>query len=396
MACPAPIGPVPKEDCATIAADFGAFSVQGALPLAGTGKGADPKLEAIHAVADLAATIKDRRVKLCQQYVKCQVPLAEHDAQDRVLTSAMTSLAELWNKRRFGGRDEIFRFREAVRGIDQRVNGGIQVAPPPPSPPRAFKAADALARVENPEIAYRADAGVVTLTRTSNAAAAAEADALLSKPDVLPLASGRRYRIKISGSYKPATAPPIAPGDEIVARLKYRADGPATIAVALRSLEDPDAEPAESFRGTSKDIASRDVKLTADPAQTGFTVDVAVAEAPVEFEAIELLKNGKTLIAAHAGEPTLRTACATKPAKAGSAATLDCKPGQRVRIGEPAGYLVLGVRDAGGKRASTATLSLDGGRSIDAAVGADARVWVGLVGVGAATVEQVEVTELLP
>jgi hypothetical protein len=305
----------------------------------------------------------------------------------------MTSLADLWNKRRFAGRDEIVRFRAAVLAIDVRVNGGAGAALPPPQPPRTYKAADALARVENPDIAFRADAGVVTVSRSSNPI---EADALLSKPDGLPLASGHRYRIKLSGSYKPAAAPLITPG-EVTARIKYHAEGAATLSVALRSLEDPEGEPAESFRTAAKDKGSRDVRLLADPAQTGFSVDVAVADAPVEIEAIELSRDGKVVIAAHAGEPALRTGCAVKPAKSkADPPTLECKPGQRVRVGEPSGYLVVGVRDAGGKRAATATLSLEGGRSIDAAVGDDARVWVGLVGLGSATLEQVEVTELGP
>jgi hypothetical protein len=65
-----------------------------------------------------------------------------------------------------------------------------------------------------------------------------------------------------------------------------------------------------------------------------------------------------------------------------------------VTLCQPTGFLILGVRDASGKRAATRTLSLEGGRSVDAAVGADARVFVALVGSGAATVEQVEVTDL--
>jgi hypothetical protein len=391
LSCPAPIGVVPKEDCAAIAADFGAFSVQGALPLAGTGKDADAKLQAIRAAADLAQSIKDRRVKLCERYVKCQVPLPERDAQDQALTAAMASLADLWNKRRFSRRDEIVRFLDAVRAVDHRVNGG-QAAPLPPHPPHAFKAEDTLTRVENPDIAFRASSGAVTVSRSTNPV---EADALLSKPNALPLAAGHRYRIKVSGSYTPAAPALISPGDDITTRLKYHAEGGATIATALRSLEDPDAEAADSFRAAAGDKATHDVKLSADPAQTGFSVDVAVADAPVEFESIELLRAGKVILAARAGDPTVRTGCATKPAKAhGDAPSLACKPGQRIRVGEPAAYLVLGVRDAGGKRASTATLSLDGGRSVDAVVGEDARFWVALVGFGSATLEQVEVTDL--
>ena len=76
MPCPPPMGPIPKEDCAEIADDFGALQVGGALQLAGTRKGVEPRLEAIRAVATLADTIKDRRVKLCESYVKCRVPVA--------------------------------------------------------------------------------------------------------------------------------------------------------------------------------------------------------------------------------------------------------------------------------------------------------------------------------
>src|SRR6185437_32865 len=59
MHCPAPIGMVPKEDCDAIADDFGAFTVQGALPHAGSGKSAEPRVDAIREVQELANKIKD-------------------------------------------------------------------------------------------------------------------------------------------------------------------------------------------------------------------------------------------------------------------------------------------------------------------------------------------------
>src|SRR6185312_15090990 len=66
MACPAPIGTIPREDCAAIAADFGQLDVQGAIPLASAGKHGEPRVEAIRAVGVLAQSIKDQRVKLCE------------------------------------------------------------------------------------------------------------------------------------------------------------------------------------------------------------------------------------------------------------------------------------------------------------------------------------------
>jgi len=85
MTCPAPIGTVPKEDCADIADDFGSFTVQGALSLATAGKESQPRLEAIRATAALAQSIKEQRVKLCEAYVRCKVPVADRDAQDQLL-----------------------------------------------------------------------------------------------------------------------------------------------------------------------------------------------------------------------------------------------------------------------------------------------------------------------
>jgi hypothetical protein len=396
MSCPAPIGVVPKEDCAAIAADFGALSVQGSLPLAGSGKYAEQRLEAIRAVGELAQSIKEKRVKLCERYVGCKVPAAEHEAQDQVLTGAMRSLIELWNKRRFSGLDSVVRFREAVRLLDRRVNGGAESLPPPPPPPRVLKAVDALARIEDPGVSFRASGGVVTVSSTAEG----KRDALLSKPDVLALPAGHRYHLEVSGSYKPASPPLVQPGDDLLARLKYRADGDASLSVALRSLEDPEAaESTESWRAASGVAGAREIKLTADPQQTGFYLGVMIKGAAVEISEIELLRGGKVLVAGRPGEPGTRTDCAALPPKPPSTAKLmHCQPGEgdRVTVAQPEGYLILGLRDATGQRASTRALSLEGGRSIDAAVGNDARLVVTLVGPGTATIERVEVTDLGP
>ena len=91
-----------------------------------------------------------------------------------------------------------------------------------------------------------------------------------------------------------------------------------------------------------------------------------------------------------------------RPAKPGSAPnpeptrSLRCLPGEgdRVTLGQPEGYLVLGLRDATGSRASTRALSLEGGRSVDARVGERAELVVTLVGAGSATIERVEITDL--
>lgn len=392
MSCPAPIGPVPKEDCATIASDFGALTVQGALPLAGSGKYADQRLEAIRAVGALAQSIKDQRVKLCERYVKCTVPATEHDAQDQLLSGSMKALIDLWNKRRFSSLDEVVRFRDAVRALDHRVNGAAEGTPQlPAAAPRSFKAEEVLARVEDPGVAFRSGAGSVTVT----ASADGKREALLSNQDAFSLPAGRRYRIKISGTYHPASPPVVSPGDELQARLKYRAEGEATVQIALRSIEDPDAaEGAETFRTAANEKGAKELKLTADPQQTGFYLGLSVKGAPVEISDLELLRGGKVLVTGRPGEPGVKTDCtASAKPKPGP---LKCAPGDgdRITLGQPEGYLILGLRDATGMRASLRALSLEGSRSLDATVGDNARLVVTLVGAGSATFERIEVSDL--
>jgi hypothetical protein len=399
MSCPAPIGAVPREDCGEIADDFGALTVSGSLQVAGQGNGAGPRLDAIKAVSALAESIKDQRVKLCEAYVKCKVAATEHDAQDQMLAGAMRALIDLWNKRRFAGMDEVIRFREAVRAIDRRVNGGADGGgAAPPKPPRAFKAEEALTRIEDPGVAFRTAPGVVTVTATAEG----KREALRSNGDVVSLVGGHRYRVKLVGKYTPATAPLIQPGDELVARLKYRATQPADLQIALRSLEDPEAsEASDGWHVAAGDKGARESKLVADPQQTGFYLGVSVRGAPVELDDLELLRGGKVLTAARGeggDEPGVKTDCAPeskKPIAGTQSLRCNAGDGDRITIGKPDGYLMIGLRDSGGERASVRTLSLQGGRSVDAAMKEDGGLlMITLVGPGSATIEQLEVTDL--
>jgi hypothetical protein len=382
-------GPASPASPASAAGARGREGATIACP-AGAGQGAEQRLAAIRAVGALAQSIKDQRVELCQRYVRCKVPVAERDAQDRALAEAMRSLIDLWNKRRISGPDEVTRFREAVRAIDRRVNGGAASGPPASLPPRTLKADEALARVVDAGVAFRTQPGSVSVSAT----AGGKREALLGKREALALAAGHRYRIKVSGAYQPSSPPLVQPGDELVARLAYQAEGAGSVQVTLRSLEDPDGtEASESWAVAAGEKGTRAVKLTADPQQTGFYLGVTVKGAPVELEGIELLRGGKVLVAARAGDPSTKTECAPGKAPGGS---LRCLPGDgdRVTVGEPDGYLVLGLRDAAGPRASTRALSLEGDRSVDARVGDAAELVITLVGAGSATLERVEITDL--
>ena len=204
--------------------------------------------------------------------------------------------------------------------------------------------------------------GSVTVSATGDG----KRDALRSKGDVVTLVGGHRYRVKLVGRYKPATAPLIQPGDELVARLKYRATQAADVQLALRSLEDPEAaEASDGWHLAAGDKGAHESKLVADPQQTGFYLGVSVRGAAVELDNLELLRGGKVLTAARAeggDEPGIKTDCAVESRKAiAGTKSLRCQAGDgdRITIGKPDGYLMIGLRDSAGERATVRTLSLE-------------------------------------
>jgi hypothetical protein len=395
LECPAPIGSVPREDCSAVADDFGALSVAESLKLAGSGRDADARIEAIRAAAALANVLKEQRVSLCELYDKCKVTTADHAARDQVLSGSMRALIDLWNKRRFSGADAVVRFRESVRALDQKVNGGAATAP---GPAKSLAAAQAFAQVEGAGLSFKIDGSAIVVT----ALGAGSRVALRTRPEALPLASGHHYRLEVTGAYAPAAPAIIAPGDELTVRLKFRADKEGDLYAALRSLEDPDAgESTTTWHVNAGEKGAREATLTADPASSGFYLGVGMKGAGgVDLDDVELLRGGKTIAAGRAEidvEPGVKSDCLVIGAGAiGGQKSWRCKAGagDRVLIGQPESHLFLTLRGPLGDRAVLRTLSLDGGRSVDATVSEDAELVVGLVGPGSATIRAIETTEL--
>jgi hypothetical protein len=395
--CPAPIGKVPREDCSEVADDFGALSLSGALQLAGTARGSELRVEAIRAAAALSNSLKEQRIALCESYNKCGVRPADHAAKDQLLAGAMRSLIELWNKRQFSRPEEVARFREGVRAIDQRVNGGGAVSV---SAPRSLRAEEALASVEGAGLSFKRAGGAVTVTSQG----AGDRPALRSRPEALALSAGHHYRVRVKGSYAPAQPALIQPGDALTARLKFRAREAGELYVALRSLEDPEStESTTSWSLPANEGGAREVNLTADPQASGFYLGVGVRGAgAIELDDIELARQGKVLAAARAeatAEPAVKTDCpaiADKPLAGSKSLRCQGGNGDRVTIGMPAAFLSLSLRVPSGDRAALRTLSLDGGRSLDATVSEDAELVISLSGAGTATITAVEISELSP
>ena len=395
LACPEPIGSVPREDCSAVADEFGALSVAESLKLAGTGRDADARLEAIRSAAALANTLKEQRVSLCELYDKCKVTPADHAAKDQLLSGSMRALIDLWNKRRFSGTDAVVRFRESVRSLEQKVNGDSTAAP---GPPKSLTAALALAQVEGAGLSFKADGTALVVTAQGPGSRVA----LRTKPEALPLASGHHYRIKVVGAYAPAATALIAPGDEITVRLKFRSDKEGDLYAALRSLEDPDAaDSTTTWHVNAGEKGAHEATLTADPTSSGFYVGVGLKGAGgVDLDDVEIVRGGKVIAAGRAeidAEPGVKSDCLVIGAGAlAGQKSWRCKagPGDRVLLGQPESHLFLTLRGPLGDRAVLRTLSLEGGRSVDATVSEDAELVIGLVGPGTATIRAVETTEL--
>ena len=170
----------------------------------------------------------------------------------------------------------------------------------------------------------------------------------------------------------------------------------------MRSLEDPEAsEAAESWHVNAGDKGAKEIKLTADPQQTGFYLGVLVRGGAVDLDDLELLRGGKPIAAARgegSDEPGVESACTvSKDKPIAGKGSIRCAPGNgdRITLGKPAGHLMITLRDSAGERATVRTLSLEGGRSIDAALREDGgEIIITLVGAGSATIEQLEVTDL--
>jgi hypothetical protein len=400
------VGTIPRESCADIADDFGALDVSGALKLVGTSKSAETRIDAIRAAGTLATNLKERRVALCEQYNACKATPAEHTAEDARLAGLMKSLIDAWDARKFSDPESVQRFRSKVTTLSDTLEGrGGAPAPsaagkPGNAPPKGLRVpADDLAKIEGPGLAFRASSGSVTITSTTEG----NHDALRGAAEKLRLLGGSRYLVHVSGSFKPSAPPLIAPGDELIVRFKYRAAQAGEIYVALRSLEDPDAlESTATFRVAAGASGSEQAPLVASPASSGFFVGIGSRDAgAIELDDVEIVKQNAVVAAARAespGEPHLKTSCtiaASRPLGGKSSFRCEPSPGDRLTLANPAGHLYLAIRGkSSGERALLRTLSLEGGRSLDAALTDDAELILGLSGPGSATIQSIEVEKL--
>ena len=397
--CPDPIGTIPREVCAEIADDFGSFDVSSSLKIAGASRGAEARIEAIRAAADLAAKLKERRVALCESYNACKTKPADHAAEDQRLAGLMKELIDLWDARKFANAEDVVRFREGVTKIAGKFDGtittptkdgGVRAAPGKPATKTVR--GEALARIEGAGLTFAATGGNVTITST----AAGVHDALRAGTEDLR-AGGGRMRVRILGSYTPSAPPLIAAGDEITVRFKYRAAQAGELQVALRSVEDPDAVESTIVIPIAAGAGAQTATLTATPGSSGFYVGIGARNAgAVELDDVELVRQNAVIAAARAeaaSEPQLASTCTTSKTKplAGKASfRCESGDGDKLVLGRPAGHLFLALRTASGERARIRTLSLEGGRSLDVSGKEDLELFIGLEGPGSATIQSIE------
>jgi hypothetical protein len=185
-------------------------------------------------------------------------------------------------------------------------------------------------------------------------------------------------------------------------RFKYRAEQAGDVYVALRSLEDPDASETTSTIAIAKaGTGEQQATLTAAPGSSGFYVGVGSRSIAVEFDDVEVVRGGSVIASALAEAPKeamVESSCSvsnTKPIT--GKGTFVCRSGtiDGLTIGRPRSHLFIAVRNGtGDDRSILRTMSLEGGRSLDAKVGDDSSLVIGLVGPGSATIQAVEVKKL--
>jgi hypothetical protein len=412
LTCPAPIGPIERESCADIAKEYDVLSVERALKSAGSGPDADRRTAAIQAAGMLAALLKEKRVALCEEHNACRVAPRDHEARDKAISDAMSALVKLWDGRKFTDPTSVERFHEDVLALHKAVDpnaatkgssGGGDATGGSGGAEAAASAvvieASKLARIEGAGVTFQDAAGGVTVTVKDDASH----DALRVPAELAKLASGKRYLFKLTGTYAPAAAPLLAPGDEVKVRLKYRAPEASELYVALRSIEDPESTEAMSeWKIASGEKGTREATLTAPPGSTGVYLGVGLKGAgSIELDDVELVRGGKVIGAAQAesdAEPAVKTSCSpitTRPIAGKRSLRCAGGSGDRLTIGRPASHVFMAVgRAQAGERAALRTLSLEGGRSLDAAVNENAEIVLGLAGPGTATFRAVEITPL--
>lgn len=401
--CPSPIGTISRESCPDIADDFGALDVSGARKLVGTAKSAEVRIDAINAAGALAASLKERRVALCEQYNACKITPLDHAIEDKRLAELMQALIEAWDARNLLAPDGAIKLREKVSAISDKLERGSGAEGGADSAGGKSKAAriaaDALSKIEGAGLSFSTASGAVTITSTGEG----EHDALRGGVDKLRLVGGGRYLVHVEGTYAPAQAPLIKPGDDLTVRLKYRGAKAGDVFLALRSFEDPEAsESTSTFKANAGATMSEQATLTAAPGGSGFFLGIGGhGVGALELDEIEISTRGSVVASANAeapSEPNVKTSCtiATTRALAGKA-SFRCEAesdADRLTIGMPKGHLYLAIRTSGTDKAVVRTQSLEGGRSVDASVKEDAELIIGLSGPGSASIRSVAVEKL--
>jgi hypothetical protein len=400
--CPSPIGRIRPESCADVAADFGALSVSGALKHAEASPDAERRVAAIRAADTLAQSLKTERVRLCEQYNACKIPSKELAERDRLLADLMSSLIKLWDGRKLTDAASVDRFHQEVlalhRHIDPNVGKAPGPAPAPPSAPSVRVEGNTLAKIEGAGVTVKLEPAGAIVTVSDDASH----DVLRSSAEQARLEAGKRYLIKVTGSYAPASAPLLAPGDEVTVRLKYRATDASELYAALRSIEDPDSSEAiATWKIAAGEKGAKEASLTAAAGASGPYLGIGVGGGgAIEIDDVELVRGGKVIAAARAeaaAEPHVKSSCSEVTAKAiAGKKSLRCAggAGDKITIGRPASHFFVAVRGPSAERAVLRTLSLEGGRSLDASLTEKAEIVLGLAGPGTATVRSIEITAL--
>jgi hypothetical protein len=172
--------------------------------------------------------------------------------------------------------------------------------------------------------------------------------------------------------------------------------------VALRSLEDPDAtESTSTFAIAKAGAGEQQATLTAVLGSSGFYVGIGSKNTAIELDDVEIVRGGSVILSALAEstkDAQIETSCTIgkdKPITGKGSFVCPSSTKDAITIGRPRSHMFIAVRNGTGEdRSILRTMSLEGGRSIDATIAGDSTFVIGIVGPGSATIQAVEVKKL--
>lgn len=133
--CPAPVGPIVREDCAQSALRYDAIEFSGSVGVSGVAEGsASYKETALRQADRLVAMLKEHRVALCNDFNTCKLTTTEYREEKGRLDDSFVALAALQDRVEQMDAEGASRLLAELQAIRSRVTSSGGSASPTTSP----------------------------------------------------------------------------------------------------------------------------------------------------------------------------------------------------------------------------------------------------------------------